>query len=208
MKSVFQSCVDFCFKKNRFTGTLHTLSPSTATHNHHNDIYSLWNYKDPNVRAMIRFMKTYRSVVLSREIGVHAYAYINDYLGDQQMLVYFKHPLIIPIPIDRQRLYERGFNQNHLWGTYLAHHTRGTYKKNILCKITSTQKQALITKRRDRFSNIKNSFGISEKHSSCIYQKDIILIDDLTTTGATLLEAKKVLEQAGARNIMMLTLAH
>jgi ComF family protein len=206
MKSLFQLCVDFCFKKNSFIGTLHTLHPSHGTHTQ--GIYSLWSYKDTHVRAMIRFMKTYRSVLLSKEISVHAYSYINDYLGDQQMLGYFKHPIIIPIPMDRQRLHERGFNQNHLWGKYLAHHTHGTYAQHILQKITPTKKQALISKRSERFSNIKNSFGISKKHYSCISQKDIILIDDLTTTGATLLEAKKVLEQAGARTILMLTLAH
>jgi len=54
------------------------------------------------------------------------------------------------------------------------------------------------------------SFAIknTEKNSNLIKKRNVILIDDIITTGATLAEAKKILKQAGARKIIAFTVAH
>lgn len=170
--------------------------------------FSLWTYNSKDVKDLIRFMKTHRSYFLSRSIGEQAFLCILDYIADQQSLSYFRKPIVIPIPIGKNRLSERGFNQNTLWGKKLAQKLNGTFNAHILKKSRTTKKQALISNRSERFRNVKNSFTIPKRQKRNIDQKDIILIDDLVTTGATLDEAKRVLKKAGARNIITLTLAH
>ena len=134
--------------------------------------------------------------------------FIIDYLSDQQELSYFKKPLVIPVPISMKRLGERGFNQTHLLAKYLAKNINSKYRKNIIKKHTTTKKQALIKNRIDRFNNVKNVFSVKKNKKHILQNKDIIIIDDLSTTGATLMEIKKVLKKSGARNIIAVTIAH
>ena len=79
-------------------------------------------------------------------------------------------------------------------------------EKNVLIKIKETEHQANIKERRDRLKNLSDSFSV--KNSKMIEGKNIILIDDVTTTGATLSEARKILKQSGAKKVIAFTVAH
>lgn len=79
-------------------------------------------------------------------------------------------------------------------------------EKNILIKSKETEHQAKIENRAQRLKNIAGSFAV--QNTSLIQNRNIILFDDITTTGATLSEARKVLKEAGARKIIAFTLAH
>ena len=83
-------------------------------------------------------------------------------------------------------------------------------EKNILIKIKDTEHQARIKNRNERIKNMTGTFAIKdlEKNKKLIMKKNIILIDDILTTGATLSEARKVLRQAGARKVIAFTVAH
>ena len=70
----------------------------------------------------------------------------------------------------------------------------------------NTEHQARIKDRRARLKNLSGSFAV--KNEGLIKNKNIILIDDITTTGATLAEAKKILKQAGVRKVIAFTVAH
>jgi predicted amidophosphoribosyltransferase len=83
-----------------------------------------------------------------------------------------------------------------------------TLKNKILIKPKETEHQARIKDRRTRLKNIIGSFAVKDSEKNKIKNRNIILIDDITTTGATLTEAKKVLKQAGARKIIAFTVAH
>ena len=77
---------------------------------------------------------------------------------------------------------------------------------DVLIKIKNTEHQARIQDRSVRLKNITDSFGI--RNGEKIKNRNIILIDDITTTGATLKEAKKLLKQSGARKVIAFTVAH
>lgn len=85
-------------------------------------------------------------------------------------------------------------------------------EKNILIKIKETEHQARIKDRRIRLKNLSDSFAIRDdrqnRSKDLIKGRNIILIDDITTTGATLNEAKKALKRADARKIIAFTVAH
>ena len=76
---------------------------------------------------------------------------------------------------------------------------------NGLVKQRDTMPQVGLTSQ-ERKKNIKGAFSI--ENNSLIADKDILLVDDVVTTGATVRECSKVLKKAGARNIYVITLAH
>jgi len=76
---------------------------------------------------------------------------------------------------------------------------------NVLYKIKETISQVEIKDRNKRLKNIQGVFAV--KNSEIIRNKVIILVDDITTTGATLNEAGRVLKQAGGKKIIGLTVA-
>jgi predicted amidophosphoribosyltransferase len=81
-------------------------------------------------------------------------------------------------------------------------------ENNILIKPKDTLHQAHIKDRSARLRNMVGTFAVRNETKNLIKGKNIILIDDILTTGATLGEARKVLRQAGARKVVAFTVAH
>lgn len=118
--------------------------------------------------------------------------------------------IIIPVPLHPRRLRWRGFNQSSLLSTYLAQHLLPEYhitvEENILARVRFTQPQASIQKRKQRLANIENAFSIVSNMDS-VRGKNIWCVDDISTTGGTLLECAKVLKKAGAKSVWGIALA-
>ncbi len=108
------------------------------------------------------------------------------------------------IPLAPKKLRWRGFNQSKLLAENLARQLGFAVVDSLKRKAYSSPQMSLETKKQ-RFQNIKNSF--EAKNEKEIRGKDIILIDDVCATGATLIEAAKTLKQAGAGNVFGLVLA-
>ena len=112
--------------------------------------------------------------------------------------------IVCPLPLYPARERWRGFNQAQL----LAESFAG--QNNLPClallkRIKFQQPQMEIKIRQQRFTNIKDSFyALSEIN---LHNQTIILVDDIAASGATLIEAAKVLRQAGARKVYGLVLA-
>jgi competence protein ComFC len=81
------------------------------------------------------------------------------------------------------------------------------FLRNTLIKTRSTVPQKTL-RRYERLRNIKNSMGINKRDIEKIKDKCVIVIDDIMTTGATIKEAKRVLQKHGAKKIMSVVLAH
>ena len=113
--------------------------------------------------------------------------------------------VVIPVPLHEKRLRKREFNQSALIAKYLAASMGTRVMLNGLVKQRDTMPQVGLTSQ-ERKKNIKGAFSI--ENNSLIADKDILLVDDVVTTGATVRECSKVLKKAGARNIYVITLAH
>ena len=113
--------------------------------------------------------------------------------------------ILIPIPLFKKRLIWRGFNQSF----FLAKEIK-KYKNieivDALKRVKNTKTQHL-KKLTERFENIKGAFEFNEKYLSKIKGKDIVIIDDVITSGATIFEAAKILKKAGAGKISVLSIA-
>ncbi|MBF0484492.1 MAG: ComF family protein [Candidatus Omnitrophica bacterium] len=112
--------------------------------------------------------------------------------------------LIIPIPLHPAKMRERGFNQSQILGQMISEKYQIPICNTAIIRTRNTQTQTNFDQK-ERWTNIQGAFRI--KHSEVIKLKNILIIDDLLTTGATVSEAAKTLKQAGAATVGVLTLA-
>lgn len=114
---------------------------------------------------------------------------------------------IVSIPLYKDRERKRGYNQSVLLAKEMSESLKIPYAPQILQREKKTKPQFEL-RREERAKNIKDAFSVSEKFKSKIKGKNIILVDDITTTGATLRECAKVLKKSGAAKVLGVTLAH
>lgn len=113
----------------------------------------------------------------------------------------FKPEVIIPAPSSKRRIISRGFNHTLLLAKHLSEMTDIPYD-NVLVKIRHTKPQSLLT-RKERETNLKGAFDIKPHN-----YKNVLLIDDIYTTGSTVKELCKVLRKSGVKEISVATVAH
>jgi len=111
---------------------------------------------------------------------------------------------VIPMPISKERMRERGFNQAALIAERFAHLFGMPFEKNILTRTKHRTAQSDIIDRNERHENIKGCY--EAKPIKNAFGK-ILLIDDVTTSGATFTEAALALRAAGAKKILALAVA-
>lgn len=115
-----------------------------------------------------------------------------------------KYDIILYVPMFKKRKLERGYNQTELIAKELSKNLGIDIEKNNLIKIKDTKKQSTLTKL-ERADNVKNVFAIQKPDR--IINKNIIIFDDIYTTGSTLNECSKMLKISGAGEIAVITIA-
>jgi ComF family protein len=166
-------------------------------------------YRDPLVRAAVWALKYHESRHASALLAEALHAELTEHLADRGPFEMAETYLLVPVPLSSARLRERGFNQATLLAkTLCTLHPELplTFAEGILVRITDTPHQTKIRRRAERLANVVGCFAVS--HPERIRGKNIIVLDDVTTTGATLAEARRVLLEAGAREVLALAVAH
>ena len=111
--------------------------------------------------------------------------------------------LITPVPLSSSRLQERGYNQSALLARPLAQLTHIQYQPKAVTRARNTRSQVGL-KARERIENVRDAF-ISQP--DIVKNKRILLVDDVTTTGATISACAGAMVDAGACSVYGLTLA-
>ncbi len=120
-------------------------------------------------------------------------------------LEFSKYDLIVPVPLDSSRARTREFNQSLLFAKLLKKEQKVRAPvKNILRKAIKTRPQSALH-RDERITNLQNAFRL--RNHAKISGMNILLVDDVMTTGSTLNECAKCLREAGARRVDMFTLS-
>lgn len=172
-------------------------------------IFPLYDYRHPPIKKALWLFKYSGKKRLAKVFAEVMYGKILEELSDLSTMENFRDAILVPIPLSAKRYRERGYNQAELICKSLIELDEGKnfrLEKNILIKPKNTEHQAHIENRSERLKNIIGSFAI--KNAGLIKNKNVILIDDILTTGATLSEARKVLKNSGARKIIAFTVAH
>ena len=128
-------------------------------------------------------------------------------LADEQELagLPLENGVIVPVPLSAERYEERGFNQVELLFADWTRTLNCKWAPDVLARKRHTVPQWSLDRRR-RAENLRNAFACVRP--SCVYGKEVLLVDDIVTTGRTLEECAKVLIDAGACSVHCLCLAH
>jgi len=153
-----------------------------------------------SIKQLIHEFKYNGKDYLGKPLGSLMNTFIKNYSVPIEHLDF-----IIPVPLHKSRLREREFNQAEI----LSHQIAREFKKEILSEILvrnkPTQSQTEL-KIQDRQKNVDNSFWVNRPEF--IKDANLLLIDDVLTTGATASQAAKTLKEAGAKIVLLMTLAN
>jgi ComF family protein len=111
--------------------------------------------------------------------------------------------LLLPMPLSRQRLQVRGYNQALLLAHQLS--ARKT-RSDLLLRITDTPAQHTL-KRPQRLTSLNQAFAVDPLKVSVLHGARLVLVDDVMTSGASLYTAARVLKAAGATHVTGLVIA-
>ena len=141
--------------------------------------------------------------------SVDGYEKLLEELSDAEILDGFRNPIVVPVPLAYKRLRERGYNQATLVvRALIARDERAqtfTIAEHALTRIRETPKQMEIKNRAKRLTNMLGAFSAD---ANIVRGKNIIVLDDVATTGATLRACRDALLAAGARSVMLVSIAH
>jgi ComF family protein len=111
--------------------------------------------------------------------------------------------ILIPVPLGKRRLKERGYNQVGLVARPLAYEMSLTYEPDALWKTRETRSQVGLTAVQ-RSANVQDAYQADTK---IVKQRNILLMDDVATTGSTISACTQALLSAGAKEVYVLTIA-
>lgn len=136
-----------------------------------------------------------------------------DFLGAKLSAVLTQLPapqplgwLVVPVPLHPRKLRQRGFNQSELIAkaALKRHPVAAVLNTKCLVRQRETVPQAGLT-RHQRRENIRGAFAV--KDAGAVRGRDILLVDDVFTTGTTVSECARVLRRAGAASVYAVTVA-
>lgn len=151
---------------------------------------SLWPYQDE-----------YRRVIL--DFKFHRQPWLAELLAELLVpLADSEGEIVIPVPISKERLNERGFNQSALLAENIAKQLNIPYAVDVLLKTKNTPRQSSL-RYYERQKSLEGALSISKPEK--IIGKKIILVDDVCTSGATLMACAKILHEYSQNEIYALT---
>lgn len=165
-------------------------------------------YRDPLIRQMIWEVKYRGNTRLANTLAT----VIADELmaEEEEQLAADDSPThIVPIPANPRRHREHGWNQSELIAREVATCLPDGWRCSPhLLKRRERTPQTQLTRAADRRANMRHAFYVPLRMRTRVDGSSIVLIDDVSTTGATLRDARRALTEAGAKEVRMVAVAH
>ena len=157
---------------------------------------------------IFEYQGTIRKIILDYKFNDKSYLYrtiVNFLLKNEKFFQNLKsYDTIMAVPISKKRNKERGYNQSGLIAKEIAKSLGIEYNCQSLLKTKNIIEQSKLNKE-ERQKNIQGVYELQK--SEMLKNKNILLIDDIYTTGSTVNECSKMLKQAQPKKIGVLTLA-
>lgn len=193
------------------------LAPRTVRMNDASAI-SLLPYREPLMQALITEAKYENNRKAQQLLGTLLARYLQDHIkvwatsAQQQGKI-----VIVPLPLGIKRRKERGYNQTEEIARFAQNSFTQSAPPNISSRVILMPGALIRTRdtaaqtslgRDARLTNMQGAFALSSSIEALDPSYSYMLFDDVLTTGATLAAAHKALQDAGAKSIILLTLAH
>ena len=156
---------------------------------------------DGKLRGLIHLLKYDRVLPAAAALAHRLHV-----IAAQHAHEFGERPLIVPIPLHRNKLRDRGFNQAEEIAAALHRDTGFEMKRHILHRRKDTASQTGMTAHQRR-ENVRAAFVVRPRDKRDVAGRNIILVDDVMTTGATAAECARVLMRNGAAKVFVLTAA-
>ena len=163
-----------------------------------------------NIEKMhiFKYEEIIRNLILQYKFNDKSYLYktfCEIILKNKKAFDFIKsYDIIIPVPIHKKRMKERGYNQSELISRELSKKLELRIYTDVLIKIKNNKMQSTLDKKA-RKENTKNVYKLNK--SEKIYNKKVLIFDDIYTTGATIAACINEIKKANPRKIGILTLA-
>ncbi len=168
------------------------------------NIFSVFDYNSPAVKQLIWHLKYKRTLELAEILAKPLHDCLLEELEDE--LIVSPKIILIPVPLSPARYRLRGYNQSEELAKQIVALNPNQFEinKKLIKKIKNTPTQVSIRNRDQRLENLKNAFALGKSEKSFFAQLNVashlsniifVIIDDVSTTGATINEIRKLLAQ-------------
>ncbi len=171
----------------------------------HGGIYGLYDYGNPLVSHAVWNLKYRHRGAEMKLLAMKASDLINEIIAEELQSIQSQELVLVPIPQYKTKTRTRGFNQSESITSWIASTIPNSRIERVLEKITETLPQSHLSDKKARMKNISGAMQTTRELDN---KKIYIVIDDVTTTGATFLEAVRALKVGGAKHILCIALAH
>lgn len=154
-----------------------------------------WAVFDSPIQNGLHTIKYRRNIGLGESLAVQMLDFVRS--------LHWPVEILIPVPLGKKRLKDRGYNQVGLVARPLAYQMRWMYEPDALWKTRETRSQVGLTVSQRR-ANVHNAY---QANAQIVNQKSILIMDDVATTGSTILACTQALISAGAKEVYVLTIA-
>ncbi len=162
-----------------------------------------------SARALFRYDNASKGLILTFKYGDrldHAPAFAR-WLDRTGRTLLDDTDLIVPVPLHRWRLWKRRYNQASILAARLARLSGRPFDPLALERKRATKNQGEMPSAKARRRNVLGAFRVPPKKADVVKDRNILLVDDVFTTGATLDACARALKRAGAKRVDALALA-
>ena len=164
------------------------------------------NYYFDRAISVVKYEKDVKNLIYKFKYSNHTYlaTTIGSIMAYKLKQEGIKTDVIVPVPLYKGKEKERGFNQAILLSKHISKETNIPLDIDTLVRIKNTKVMYNLT-RRERLENVENAFKVTNQE--IITGEDILLVDDIFTTGSTVNACSKELTDSGAKSVTVLTFA-
>lgn len=160
-------------------------------------VISIFRYNDI-LKKVVKSLKYHEQTLIAKKLSKLLIARSQNEINNSD--------IVVPVPLHIKRLRKRKFNQAILLAKSLVKNQKIIFFPDLLIRTKNTKPQVELRKK-ERETNLKGAFALNIKYQSPIKGKNILLVDDVVTTGTTLEECAAILKKHGAKRVIAITIA-
>lgn len=166
-------------------------------------IHTLFPYRDERVRSLVQAVKYYGEHSVAEKVAPFLADYLEELVAHNMQFEGWRDVRLVPVPGSSKRLRERGYSQAALFARAVSKRAPDVVLDESLLTRTDRPSQVHVP-RALRKTNMRGAFRAAPECRGT----HIILLDDVVESGATLIDARRALLTAGARDVVAIALAH